>query len=79
MKSFGEVKGLLTFADLKENHSKKEKGELKPGSFIKTYVLFNKKGSGLALTLDKKKARVVVDKGTEKTFDEYLPTEEEST
>lgn len=77
VKSFGDVKGLLTFADLKENQAKKDKGELKPGSFIKTYVLFNKKGSGLALTLDKKKARVVVDKGNDKTLDEYLPTEEE--
>jgi len=48
---------LLTFADLKENQSKKEKGDLKTGSIVKTYVLFNKKGSGLALTLDKKKSR----------------------
>lgn len=42
---------------MKENQSKKEKGELKPGSIVKAYVLFNKKNSGLALTLDKKKAR----------------------
>lgn len=51
------MKGLLTFADLKENQSKKEKNDLKTGSIVKAYVLFNKKGSGLALTLDKKKAR----------------------
>lgn len=57
IKSFGEVKGLLTFADIKDNQSKKEKHELKTGSIVKAYVLFNKKGSGLALTLDKKKAR----------------------
>lgn len=55
-KTFGDIKALLTFADIKENHTKKEKGEIKPGSFVKSYVLFNKKGSGLALTLDKKKA-----------------------
>jgi hypothetical protein len=42
---------------VKENHTKTEKGEIKVGSFVKTYVLFNKKGSGLALTLDKKKAK----------------------
>ncbi len=57
VKSFGEVKGLLNFADVKENHTKTEKGEIKVGSYVKTYVLFNKKGSGLALTLDKKKAK----------------------
>ena len=31
VKSFGEVKGILTFADVKENQSKREKTELKAG------------------------------------------------
>lgn len=80
IKSFGEVKGLLTFADIKENQSKKEKHELKAGSVIKAYVLFNKKGSGLALTLDKRKARKEVEtKAGGKSLSLYLPTEEEST
>jgi len=60
VKSFGEVKGLLTFADVKEHLSKKDKFELKPGCAVKAYVMWNKKGSGLALTLDKKKALKVV-------------------
>ena len=33
------------------------KGELKQGSIVKTYVLFVKKGSGIALSLNKKTAR----------------------
>ena len=45
----------MTFADVKVNHSKVQ-SELKTGSIVKAYVLFNKKGSGLALTLDKKLA-----------------------
>lgn len=79
IKSFGEVKGLLTFADVKENHTKKEKGELKAGSSIKCYVLFNKRNSGLALTLDKKKARQEKETTDMKGLSEYLPTEEELT
>lgn len=80
VKSFGDVKGILTFADVKENQSKREKTELKAGQCVKTYVLFNKKGSGLALTLDKKKARVEnqIKNENEKSFSElYLPNEEE--
>jgi hypothetical protein len=80
VKSFGEVKGLLTFADLKENSSKKDKHELKTGSIVKAYVLFNKKGSGLALTLDKKKARKTeeVSDNDKKTLSKFMPTDEES-
>jgi hypothetical protein len=41
-------------------------------------VLFNKKGKGLALTLDKKKARESKDKDeVVKSLQEYLPTDEE--
>lgn len=72
IKSFGEVKGLLTFAE------NKQKADLKVGSFVKTYVLFNKKGKGLALTLDKKKARENKDQhAVVKSLAEYLPTDEE--
>jgi predicted RNA-binding protein with RPS1 domain len=80
VKSFGEVKGLLTFADIKENASKKDKYELKTGSIVKAYVLFNKKGSGLALTLDKKKARKTEEVGAtdQRTLSQFLPTDEES-
>jgi ribosomal protein S1 len=46
VKSFGDVKGLLTFGECKE--------ELKPGSIVKSLVMFNKKGSGLALTMKNK-------------------------
>jgi hypothetical protein len=76
IKSFGEVKGLLNLTDVKET----KKQEVKVGSSVKCYVLFNKKGSGLALTLDKKKARAEkVSEGDSKTFADFLPTEEEST
>ena len=45
---------------------------------MKSYVLFNKKGSGLALTLDKKIARKDQDSKTEeKTLTNYFPTEDE--
>ena len=65
---------------MKENASKKEKQELKPGSMVKAYVLFNKKGSGLALTLDKKKARKTEEAaiGDQRTLSSYLPTDDET-
>jgi hypothetical protein len=44
IKSFGELKGLLSFNETKD---------LKIGGVVNSYVLFNKKGSGLALTLKK--------------------------
>jgi len=75
VKSFGEVKGMLNFTDVKE-----KKGDVKVGSSVKCYVLFNKKGSGLALTLDKKKARAEkVSEADSKTLADWLPTEEEFT
>ena len=76
IKSFGNIKGLLTIVDIEKN---KQIGVFKIGSLVKAWVLFNKKKSGLALTLDKKKAK----KGSEKTdvvekFDSYFPDEEET-
>jgi len=57
VKSFGGLKGLLTHADIKENAAKHLKStDLKSGSAVKCYVQFIKKGSGIALTLSKKKA-----------------------
>jgi hypothetical protein len=44
IRSFGELKGLLSFQETKD---------LKIGGVVNSYVLFNKKGSGLALTLKK--------------------------
>ena len=81
VRSFNDTKGLLNFADVSENMSKKEKGELKPGACVKTYVLWSKRNSGLALTLDKKKIKMT-DASTdlEKSLSTYLPqTEEEFT
>lgn len=58
VKSFAGLKGLIKHDDFKENGMKKLKtSDLKPGTAIKAYVLFVKKGSGIALTLSKKKAK----------------------
>ena len=58
VKSFGGLKGLLKHDDVKEHGVKKLKtADLKTGSAIKAYVLFIKRGSGIALTLSKKKAK----------------------
>lgn len=54
VRSFGGIKGLLTFADMKQNGEKKD---LKVGSIVKAYVLFRKKDKGMALTQDKVKAK----------------------
>ena len=55
IRSFGGIKGLLTFADIKANGSQIK--DLKVGSIVKAYVLFRKKDKGMALTLDKAKAK----------------------
>jgi len=55
VKSFGNIKGLLTFADIKTQ--KLATGPYKEGQILKTYCLFNKKNSGLALTLTKRSAK----------------------
>lgn len=57
MKSFGGIKGLLTFADIKANNTSSQIKDLKVGSIVKAYVLFRKKDKGMALTLDKAKAK----------------------
>jgi len=81
VRSFAGLKGLLTHADIKENGAKHLKStDLKSGSAVKCYVQFIKKGSGIALTLSKKKARAknptMQDSG--ETFTEkHLPSAEE--
>jgi ribosomal protein S1 len=55
IRSFGGIKALLTFAEIKANGASQK--ELKPGSLVKAYVLFRKKDKGMALTLDKAKAK----------------------
>lgn len=59
IRSFGGVKGLLTFADIKQHgkSSKKDTSQFKFGSLVKAYVLFKKKDQGMALTLDKVKGK----------------------
>ena len=67
VRTFGSLKGLLTFEDIKkraeekaEKKSKKEGAdrsmEFKVGSIVKAYCLFKKAGKGAALTLSKKTA-----------------------
>lgn len=60
VRSFGTLKGLLTYDDIKEKQQKKDQGEkqvdYKVGSIVKAYCLFKKAGKGVALTLSKKKA-----------------------
>lgn len=56
IRSFGGIKALLTFADIKQ-HGKQGAKELKVGSIVKAYVLFRKKDKGMALTQDKVKAK----------------------
>jgi ribosomal protein S1 len=55
IRSFGGIKALLTFAEIKANGASQK--ELKAGSVVKAYVLFRKKDKGMALTLDKAKAK----------------------
>jgi predicted RNA-binding protein with RPS1 domain len=65
VKSFGGIKGLLTFADIKENGGNQK--DLKVGSIVKAYILFRKKDKGMALTLDKTKAKELRKGQEEKT------------
>lgn len=55
VKTFNNIKGLLTFAEYKSSGDGDK--ELLPGAVVKSYVMWNKKKAGLALTLNKKKAR----------------------
>jgi hypothetical protein len=54
VKTFGGIKGLLTFDEIKKNGKSKE---IKVGGLVKGYVLFRKKDKGMAITLDKAKAK----------------------
>jgi ribosomal protein S1 len=84
VKSFGNIKGLLTFEDVKSKLGDGyDVSQFKPGSILKTYVLFKKRDRGLALTLSKKKAKEASEAGgaTEaddsiSTLEGKLPTEE---
>jgi ribosomal protein S1 len=73
VKSFGSIKGLLTFADIKGENA----GPYKVGQIVKTYCLFNKKNSGLALTVNKKKCKESSNANAI-TFESFLPDTEAS-
>ena len=81
VKTFNGLKGLLKHDDVKENSSKLKVSELKAGCAIKAYCLFVKKGSGIALTLSKKKAKkgeADDDASARETLSgKYLPNEDE--
>ena len=59
LKGFGGVKGLLKFTETEAELKKSEQSELKVGSLITAYCLFKKKDKGIALTLNKKKAKTL--------------------
>lgn len=65
MKTFGNLKGLLTLEDVKEKLGNDyDQSLFKIGSIVKTYALFTKKEKGVALTMSKKKAKVEKEDGT---------------
>jgi len=47
----------LTFTETEAEMKKSEQSELKVGSLITAYCLFKKNDKGIALTLNKKKAK----------------------
>jgi hypothetical protein len=64
VRSFGNIKGLLTFEDVKSKLTDGyDASQFKAGSVVKTYVLFKKRDRGLALTLSKKKAKEASEAG----------------
>lgn len=81
VRSFAGLKGLLTHTDVKENGAKLLKaGEIKSGTAVKCYVQFVKKGSGIALTLSKKKATAknpVIEGSNDSLAEKHLPAGEE--
>lgn len=78
IRTFGGIKGLLTLDEIKKSTKQRVKiSDLKPGSMVKTYVLFNKKKSGLALTLDKKKAKKQNAESSDNYLDKFGPSEED--
>ena len=78
VKTFAGLKGLLKHDDVKEHGVKKLKtADLKAGTALKAYVLFVKKGKGIALTLSKKKAKKNVEDDEakdESLTGKYLPS-----
>lgn len=86
VKSFGNLKGLLTYEDVKAKLTEAyDASQFKAGSIVKAYVLFKKRDSGLALTLSKKKAKAAAEgagaqetEGGAGTLEgKYLPTEDQ--
>jgi hypothetical protein len=78
VRSFGGIKGLLTFEDIKSKKGDDyDKSEFKTGCVIKCYCLFKKKDQGLALTLSKKKAKAEDNVKEKSTQNIVLPTEQE--
>ena len=79
VKTFAGLKGLLKHDDVKEHGVKKLKtADLKAGTALKAYVLFVKKGKGIALTLSKKKAKKNMEEDEAATDEsltgKYLPS-----
>ena len=92
VRTFGPVKGLLSFEDIKkriEDKSEKKgkdgdegaKFEYKVGSVVKAYCLFKKAGKGVALTLSKKTAKAGAEEGlntgSSRAMEALLPTEQQ--
>ena len=64
VKSFGALKGLLTYEDVKSKLTEEyDVSQFKAGSILKAYVLFKKRDKGLALTLSKTKAKAAAESG----------------
>lgn len=76
IKTFGDIKALLTHADIKAN-VKSGKRDYKIGSIAKGYVLFKKKDKGMALTLDKAKAKELKKENENKNTHKKKNEEEE--
>ena len=57
VKTFGDIKGLVTFEDIKQKDKNFDENQYKIGTVLKAYCLFKKKDKGLALTLSKKKVK----------------------
>jgi ribosomal protein S1 len=76
VRSFGGVKGLLTFEDVKKS-SKVRLTDIKEGSVVKAYVLFHKRDAGVALTLNKKQVKTKKETDYTDLFEKFGPTEEE--
>jgi ribosomal protein S1 len=83
VKSFGSLKGLLTYEDVKAKLTDGyDTAQFKAGSIVKAYVMFKKRDQGLALTLSKKKAKTASegenndDEGLSTIQGKYFPTEE---